>query len=267
MEHAFYENRNGHLAVSVTRDLNFPTHLHWTLEIVYVRSGVLNVLVQGREVTLHRGDTVLFFPYVIHGYRAGKGDSVICICSPLEFLEVQSVVQYWPQKTVFKAKEMEDVYHQEMDEMARLEDESEMKFRESLLRLVLMRLLRHTRLVRRERTPDEEWMKRANEYILENFTQPITLEELARHVGVNKYTFSKTFSRIMGASLPTYINSFRVEYAKEMLRATRKSITQVALESGFENVRTFNRSFGHVMGCSPRDYRMASDKESAENAP
>lgn len=267
MEHAFYENRNGHLAVSVTPDLNFPTHLHWTLEIVYVRSGVLNVLIQGRKVVLHQGDTVLLFPYVIHGYRAGKGDSVICICSPLEFLEVQSVTQYWPQKMVFKAGEMEDVYHQEMDEMARLEDEAQMKFRESLLHLVLMRLLRHTRLIRRERTPDEEWMKRANEYILENFTQPITLEKLARHVGVNKYTLSKTFSHVMGASLPTYINSFRVEYAKEMLRTTRKSITQVALESGFENVRTFNRSFGRVLGCSPRDYRTSMEKMPEEKAP
>ena len=52
-----------------------------------------------------------------------------------------------------------------------------------------------------------------------------------------------------------YVGSLRVRQAQGLLRATDRKIAQIALDCGFENQRTFNRTFLKVCGTTPRAYR------------
>ncbi|GAB4023105.1 helix-turn-helix domain-containing protein [Spirosoma koreense] len=85
----------------------------------------------------------------------------------------------------------------------------------------------------------------------------LTLDSLARQVGLPANTVSQTINSGMGKSLPDYLNELRVADVKRSLErgdAERFSILGIALEAGFRSKTTFNRVFKEQTGLSPRAY-------------
>ncbi|MBQ8003086.1 MAG: AraC family transcriptional regulator [Clostridia bacterium] len=74
------------------------------------------------------------------------------------------------------------------------------------------------------------------------------------HNAVSKYTLSRLFNTKLKDGFNDYLNSLRVRNAIELME-TGKSISECAYESGFENLRTFNRAFKKVMGICPSAWR------------
>ena len=85
--------------------------------------------------------------------------------------------------------------------------------------------------------------------------EPLTLGELARELGMNKYHLSHVFSEKMGQSFPSYLASIRLSCACSALAETDRSVTQIAEECGFESQRSFFRVFQQHMGTTPLQYR------------
>ncbi len=74
-------------------------------------------------------------------------------------------------------------------------------------------------------------------YIQDNFTQNITLENVAAHFGYSKYHFSRRFNEMFGCNLKGYVNRIRFDNVVEMGNAT--NMTERILSSGFNNLSTF----------------------------
>jgi len=62
-----------------------------------------------------------------------------------------------------------------------------------------------------------------------------------------------------GVNYVRYLNITRVSQAAEQLSNGGKSITQIAMDCGFNSVRSFNRTFKEIMGCTPSDYISQKD--------
>lgn len=92
-------------------------------------------------------------------------------------------------------------------------------------------------------------------YIHEHFSENITLEQLARESSLSRTYLSKYFKEITGQTLFTYIQQTRVQYASYLLQTGRKSIAEIATDSGFETVSYFNRVFKKYNGKSPSQFR------------
>ncbi len=92
-------------------------------------------------------------------------------------------------------------------------------------------------------------------FIKENFRNDINRDLIASTIGMNPDIFSRNFNQHTGQTLPDYINSLRVEEAKKLLSETDKTVSRVAIETGFENLRTFNRVFRKFTGMSPSEFR------------
>jgi len=80
----------------------------------------------------------------------------------------------------------------------------------------------------------------------------LTLLQLAKAIGTNRYYLSQHFSR-QGTTYNAYINGLRIQHFMNLYRksvAFRQSFTaqQLAMESGFHNYRTFSNAFKHLMG-------------------
>ena len=103
-------------------------------------------------------------------------------------------------------------------------------------------------------------VKQASAYIQQNYGRSFSLEELAETIGVSKSYLSRIFKMEMGISLWDYLNRFRNQKAKELLRLTDASITEVAAEVGYEDAGYFARVFREICGCSPREYRNQAKK-------
>ena len=80
-------------------------------------------------------------------------------------------------------------------------------------------------------------------YINRNYREDITLEKAAAVLHFSPSYFSKLFKRLTGMNFVNYINVVRVEKAIEELQTTAKKITDISVDCGFSNVRTFNRVF------------------------
>ena len=84
----------------------------------------------------------------------------------------------------------------------------------------------------------------------------ITLKNIAEIMGVNIQQLSEILNNDLKKSFNTYVNDFKVNEAKRLLVSEHEfTITHIALMSGFNNLRTFNRVFIKSAGCTPRDYR------------
>lgn len=80
-------------------------------------------------------------------------------------------------------------------------------------------------------------------------------EMAARHACLSPQAFSRFFKQQMGRTYARYRNELRVERACRLLLDTNRSITDIAMQSGFNNLSNFNERFLNIKGMSPRTYR------------
>ncbi len=92
-------------------------------------------------------------------------------------------------------------------------------------------------------------------YIDANFKSPVTLDDICLAAKYNRYTICHTFKAVTGSTIFDYINFLRVHYAVEKLRETGSSILEIATECGFSSATYFHRVFKSFFGCSPSVYR------------
>ncbi len=83
----------------------------------------------------------------------------------------------------------------------------------------------------------------------------VTMAEMAALCHLSPSYFSRVFSRELGENFVTYVNRQKVTFAKQMLRETDKSITQVAAEVGYQDASHFIKLFKRFEGITPQVYR------------
>jgi AraC-like DNA-binding protein/ligand-binding sensor protein len=98
-------------------------------------------------------------------------------------------------------------------------------------------------------------LRKAERFILENFTRKISLQEIADNSGLSAPYFSTIFKEEMGENLSKYLNRLRVEKAGRMLVETNLSLSEIAGSCGFEDQSWFSKIFKTYTGMSPGKYR------------
>lgn len=93
------------------------------------------------------------------------------------------------------------------------------------------------------------------DYINGHYREPLTAAGLTALSNYSEYYFMKIFKQYTGKTLTTYINDLRLEKAKALLLHTDASITEIALEVGFNNTSYFIRKFQQANTLSPHKYR------------
>ena len=108
----------------------------------------------------------------------------------------------------------------------------------------------------------QQYIKEFNkllEYINENYMQPITLEDAAVNIGFSKYYFSRLFKQYTEYTFCDYLTIRRIRAAKELLGDVEYSIMDIAMNTGFSSISTFNRVFKEIEGCTPSAFRAKRD--------
>lgn len=92
-------------------------------------------------------------------------------------------------------------------------------------------------------------------HIETHYTEPITLEDLAQKAHLSKRHFQRIFNECIGRSPIEHLLEIRIRKAKELLRNTEQSITDIAFDCGFQDSNYFTRQFRKISGLTPRQYR------------
>jgi YesN/AraC family two-component response regulator len=106
----------------------------------------------------------------------------------------------------------------------------------------------------------QQLVRQAMAYLHEHYAQPISREDVARHVNMNEDYLTFCFRKELGMTPIAYLNRYRINQAKQLLAARSLSITEVALEVGFYDHSYFSRVFRREVGMSPDAYRRAQRK-------
>jgi len=103
--------------------------------------------------------------------------------------------------------------------------------------------------------PHAASLRKAENFIMENFTRKISLKEISAIAGLSPPYFSTIFKEEMGENLSKYLNRLRVEKASRLLLETEMSLSEIAACCCFEDQSWFSKIFKAYTGVSPGKYR------------
>jgi len=92
-------------------------------------------------------------------------------------------------------------------------------------------------------------------FIMNNYQNTITLEEMANLIGLDKSSFCIFFKKMTGKTFFTYLTEYRIESSCQMITKTNLTIAEICFASGFSDVPYFNRVFKKIKKIRPTDYR------------
>ena len=104
-----------------------------------------------------------------------------------------------------------------------------------------------------------EPVRRSLEYIHRNYRSQITLEQAAFYAAASPTHYSRLFNADMKVGFSVYVNRLRVEKAKELLRETTMTLSEISQSVGFSNQQYFSKVFKSETGSTPGQYRRMQD--------
>ena len=104
------------------------------------------------------------------------------------------------------------------------------------------------------------YVRRAAEYVSDNYARPITVDDMANYAGVSRSWLYRSFKQHLSVSPIFYLNSFRIEQARILLSHRSLSVSEVSCSVGFDDPFYFSKVFKSHIGQSPRAYIKAHRK-------
>lgn len=102
---------------------------------------------------------------------------------------------------------------------------------------------------------DTERMNNVFKYLMQHFTDPITLQEIADIANMTPPAFSGFFRKRTQKCFTTFLNEIRIGHACKLLQEPDLPISDICYSSGFQNFTHFNKLFKQFTGKVPREYR------------
>ena len=101
---------------------------------------------------------------------------------------------------------------------------------------------------------DDETIINAQEFIEENFSEKITVEQLAGQFNITRRTFERRFKKATRNTVAEYIQRVKIEASKKLLESGRKTVSDIMYEVGYVDIQTFRDVFKKITGMTPVDY-------------
>lgn len=259
-----------------TETNDYPPHWHSALEIIVPVENYYDVEINEEQFHISPGEVLAIPPGEMHTLRApSQGSRIIFMfdISPYSKLKGFSGIQSLLINPLHITKEG---YPQIYDEVFQLLQDisteyfSEHEYKELTIHSLLLKLfvrLGHNHIDTGNLFPNvrpgkqKTYVKKFNDlldYIDTHYMEELTLEEVAASIGFSKYHFSRLFRQYTNFTFCDYVNYRRIKVAEELLILPDLSITEVALQSGFPSISTFNRLFKQQKNCTPSEYRAMS---------
>ena len=175
---------------------------------------------------------------------------------PLSMLEQtgKELQKYYPDNPIIKKEDLHEDVRNAINSLKR-ENSVNPMIEQAYIQIVLARSLPQLKLKERKEITCEDLVYQTVSYIAGHFKENLSLENLARSLGVNKFILSRVFSSTFHKNFNQYINEHRLNYACSRLEYSNAPITEICLDAGFQSQRTFNRVFQDAYHMTPRDYR------------
>ena len=255
---------------------SYQVHWHSYGEILLVGPGKTNIYKVNRNTyNLSEGDFVLAWPMETHAIIDADREKSLVIQFSNTFmnslLDLRRIMQFYRNLHVIcrnshpkLAAKLQTLSYEMKDIFFSEEENRELRCCILLMRFILT-LDEHRDEFASElsfgarNSVTDDVMRRmlmVTDYIKNNLTaDDLSQAAMADKAGVSKDYFSRIFKNFTGLNYSKWLNMVRLEKATELLAQSEKSLTEVAMLSGFRSIPSFNRVFHDEKGMAPGEYR------------
>lgn len=244
-----------------------PLHWHLEYELILVLSGKFNLSLDGKQYVLEAGDSAWISDGAIHGgepqdciyecvvfdLAALLRDTPLCTKSAKEFLIHSNSYTGKLEKDSESAHLADKIFEAMEKEQSGYEWVTV-----GLLWQLMGNMLKEHNSITTNYNPSRQQIvkfKAVLKYIRDNYETQITLEELAKIAGMSPRYFCRAFCALTGKTPIAYLNYYRIEYAGEFIKLTDKTITEIAISCGFNDMSYFSKQFKRFKSVTPTQYR------------
>lgn len=251
-----------------------PLHHHDYAELSLVVFGEGTETINGRSHSMRRGVMTFLLPHQYHEIRTESMKKVHLFCCMFDMsILLSSPIEMMLMNDLLKIGQTPP-YYCELDEPTTLRMELIMTsikqefehggyVREIMMKSKLLEALAVMMRVKKSVNPEIPLANTSHkpkpwnviQYVHENYNEPLKLNDLAVMLHKSPSSISKWFKQQTGQTFTEYIHVLRVNRAESLLISTGMSITDIALEVGFQSFRTFARAFKQLKKMSPKSYR------------
>lgn len=233
----------------------YKDHFHRNFEVIFLLEGQVDITINGELHHLHPGDLALIAPWEIHSFTVDEKSRLWVGVFSKDFISKFAHKEEGRQFAPFRCDA-------EAEEFLRThlfrEEEPPRYLLMACLYLICDQCLKHAK--EKEHSEQSALRNLILHYVDEHYTEQITLQQAAEVLGYEYHYFSRLFHDCFEMNFRAFINIYRFDLASEMLSETEKEISDIAMESGFQSLRNFNRIFKTLSGNTPQDYRTATKR-------
>jgi AraC-like DNA-binding protein/quercetin dioxygenase-like cupin family protein len=256
----------------------FPHHTYQDeVEILYVYSGASYVGINRQFIRIKKNDCLIIFPQVTHNYFLRENESCkmfdlvfktadLSVFNPqelrrnLRFLSELILLQIEYMKFV-DSGEIRTILEHILDQR-----ETASSFSRMLSKLYFCELFVSLSKIISETRDELGKLKNQHvttglDYLVNSYSTDLSVEEIARHVGLSPRHFSRLFTQELGMNVQEYLAIYRIKKAKEMLTNSDMDITQIAYSLGFNSSQYFTTCFKRIEHITPKIFRQTARPE------
>lgn len=254
------------------RSFQIPVHWHDEFEIIYVRSGFLTVSISGENYIGKTGEAFVVSPGNLHlmGSQSGTVDYYTFLF-PLKYISFRTddmldekLLEPLNSGHLMICPRVKDTAKELCEQLIEIyeakKDESESKIATQVrTKIILLQFIlemwKKGFVIENDTSGRNTVEKEMVSYIQQNFTGKISLREFGEQFHLSEKYISRYFKEHFHITLSQYVTYLRLEHAKQLLQDTDIPVTDVAMQSGYQNVSYFIRSFQKAYAVSPLKYR------------
>ncbi len=256
---------------TITATCEFQPHAHSTFNVTIVLDGRMTATIGGRAFEVSHGEVALTNVGQSHSAHALGVEFVSIGVNPILVNEL--VAEIGLMRTSADIVFLNSVIADEtLTRLARaivgemsVERVGHAAMLDALVRQVVIHLLRCYLTVRKSDQmelsragPVDRRLRRAVEFMHDNFGREIAVEEIASAAYLSEYHFARFFKQISGVTPHVYLANLRLERARKLLAETLLPISEIASLVGYQSQSHFTKMFKAVTGVTPRAYREAA---------
>jgi AraC-like DNA-binding protein len=247
------------------------------MEITFIQDGTSDYKVGREEFKANAGDIILIPPYCTHSACEIPGKTMISDSivfhpdylgasnqdlSASKYLRPMAEGQLLMQEVIRDSdagyEEIKEAFLEALDCFKNKPSFYEMLLKEKLLHILI--LLFSYGYIRESddshiSSENRRHIKSALEYITDHYSEKISISEMAQLAGFSENYFMSLFRQYVGMSCIQYVNHYRIQKAAHALEETTKSVSEIAMIHGFDNISYFNLQFRRTFGMTPREFR------------
>ncbi|WP_416150036.1 helix-turn-helix domain-containing protein [Salipaludibacillus sp. HK11] len=242
--HGVEEKESFHYFTSVNN--NFPLHFHRAYELIIVNEGDLYITIDQKEYVLTKHDVAFIFNNQIHEFKTIDQSNITIVLFSPELIGhfFMNYKGYIPDNNVFQL-----THFPNMDALDAIYKQK------SFLYDMCSLLVDHTQFNPVEYSTKTKALHNILLYVDGNYGDDCSLKTVAKHLQYDYAYLSKVFVQMANMTFTEYLIHYRISQACYQLKNSQQSIGEIALNCGYNNLRSFNRNFKSITSHSPSKYR------------